>query len=123
MNVRESLLKAAILVYADAGVRGATTRRIAQEAGVNEVTLFRHFKTKAALLGAALGHLARHVTTEELPAQPVDPRAELISWCKTHHRELYKVRALIRRSMGEYEQHPAHCEHGMRASIRIADEL
>jgi len=123
MDVRESLLKAAIAVYADAGVRGATTRRIAQQAGVNEVTLFRHFKTKDELLDAALAHFARNVTTLDLPVEPVDPHAELIAWCKTHHRELYKIRALIRRSMGEYEQHPGHCQHGMQASVRIAAEL
>ena len=123
MNVRESLLKAAIAAYADAGVRGATTRLIAQQAGVNEVTLFRHFKTKDELLDAALEHFARNVTTLDLPAQPVDPHAELVLWCKAHHRELYRIRALIRRSMGEYEQHPAHCRHGMQASVRIAAEL
>ena len=123
MNVRESLLKAAVAVYADAGVLGATTRRIAQQAGVNEVTLFRHFKTKDELLDAALEHFARNVTTLDLPAQPVDPYAELVTWCKAHHRELYRIRALIRRSMGEYEQHPGHCHHGLQASVRIAAEL
>jgi len=25
--------------------------------------------------------------------------------------------------MGEYEQHPGHCQHGMQASVRIAAEL
>jgi AcrR family transcriptional regulator len=54
MDVREALLKAAIKVFAETGSRGATTRRIAQEANVNEVTLFRHFKSKDDLLRAAL---------------------------------------------------------------------
>ena len=58
MDVREALLKAAIKVFAEAGMRGATTRRIAQEAGVNEVTLFRHFKSKDDLIDAALQHFA-----------------------------------------------------------------
>ncbi|MEO7475110.1 MAG: TetR family transcriptional regulator, partial [Gemmatimonadales bacterium] len=39
MNVRDQLLTAAARVYAEVGYRGATTRRIAQEAGVNEITL------------------------------------------------------------------------------------
>ena len=46
MDVREALLKSATKVFAEVGSRGATTRRIAQEAGVNEVTLFRHFQSK-----------------------------------------------------------------------------
>ena len=50
MDVREQLLEAALKVFADAGFRGATTRRIAQEAGVNEVTLFRQFGSKEGLI-------------------------------------------------------------------------
>jgi AcrR family transcriptional regulator len=53
-EVREQLLQAALRVYAVAGVRGATTRRIAHEAGVNEVTLLRHFGSKDTLLQEAL---------------------------------------------------------------------
>ena len=54
MDVREALLKAAIKAFSEAGMRGATTRRIAQEAGVNEVTLYRHFRSKDDLIDAAL---------------------------------------------------------------------
>ena len=40
--------------FARDGIRGATTREIARKAGVNEVTLFRHFKSKEQLLRAVL---------------------------------------------------------------------
>jgi AcrR family transcriptional regulator len=123
MDVREALLRAAIKVFAETGSRGATTRRIAQEANVNEVTLFRHFKSKDDLLRAALQFFASQAIQRSLPDDPVNPRAELLEWCRAHHRELYKVRALIRRSMGEFEEHPENCSHGMQASIRIADDL
>ena len=36
MNLRDQLLAAAARVFAEAGYRGATTRRIASEAGVNQ---------------------------------------------------------------------------------------
>jgi AcrR family transcriptional regulator len=52
-DTRERLLDAACIVIAARGFRGATTRAIADEAGVNEVTLFRHFPSKADLLVAA----------------------------------------------------------------------
>ena len=58
MHVREALIDAAIRVFSEAGLRGATTRRIAQEADVNEVTLFRHFKSKDDLITAALEQFA-----------------------------------------------------------------
>jgi len=123
MDVREALLRAAIKVFAETGTRGATTRRIAQEADVNEVTLFRHFKSKDDLLRAAVQLFASQATRHQLPDHPQDPRAELVLWCRGHHRELHKVRALIRRSMGEFDEHPDNCAQCMQASVRIAEEL
>ena len=123
MDVRQALLRAAVKVFAQTGTRGATTRRIAQEAGVNEVTLFRHFRSKDDLMAAALEAFASQAVQRALPDRPADPERELGEWCRAHHRNLHKVRALIRKSMGEFEQYPANCTHGMRASVQIADEL
>src|SRR5689334_8315493 len=123
MDVREALLKATVKVFAEAGSRGATTRRIAQEAGVNEVTLFRHFQKKEDLLVEALRWFAEHTTTRSLPADPKNPVAELGAWARDHHKQLYKIRSLIRTSMGEYEENPHHCASAMKVSIQIANEL
>jgi AcrR family transcriptional regulator len=123
MDVRRALLRAAMQVFAETGTRGATTRRIAQAAGVNEVTLFRHFRSKDELLHEAFQVFAREATAPTLPATPVDPRAELIAWCRSRHRSLHKVRALIRRSMAEFTEYPDNCQAGMQASVRMADEL
>jgi AcrR family transcriptional regulator len=123
MDVRGALLDAAAKVFAELGMRGATTKRIAQEAGVNEVTLFRHFKSKDDLLQAALEAYARRSQARTLPDHPVDPREELIEWCRAHYRDLYKHRSLIRKTMGEHEEHPAHCATGMQVSVRVAEEL
>ena len=51
---RERLLDAAAEVFAREGLRAATTREIAQVAGVNEVTLFRLFQSKQNLLTSVL---------------------------------------------------------------------
>ena len=55
---RSRLLEAALEVVAERGMRGATTRRISERAGVNEVTLFRHFGSKSALVASALRNAA-----------------------------------------------------------------
>jgi AcrR family transcriptional regulator len=123
MDVRESLLEAALQTFSEVGLRGATTRKIAQAAGVNEVTLFRHFRSKDELIQAALAQFADRIAPTTLPATPVDPRAELVAWCRVQHRELHKRRALIRKAMGEHEEHPGHCARGMQASVRLAHEL
>jgi AcrR family transcriptional regulator len=53
-ETRRRLLDAAGRTFSRDGIQGATTREIAKEAGVNEVTLFRHFKSKEQLLGAVI---------------------------------------------------------------------
>jgi AcrR family transcriptional regulator len=106
MDVRERLLQAALAVFQQEGSRGATTRRIAREAGVNEITLFRHFGSKAALIHEALRAAADRVELARLPAEPVDPAAELTDWCRTHFANLLRSRAMIRTAMGEFERTP-----------------
>ena len=56
----ERLLAAATRLFSQLGYRGTTTRAIAQEAGINEALLFRHFPTKEALYETLL-----HRTIEE----------------------------------------------------------
>jgi len=60
-NVEETrlrILAAAREIYAEKGSRGTTTREVADRAGVNEATLFRHFGTKGHLLSAMLDHFS-----------------------------------------------------------------
>jgi len=51
----ETILDAALAVLAREGYGGATTKKIADEAGINEVTLFRKFKSKENLIKEAKG--------------------------------------------------------------------
>lgn len=49
-----TILEAALSVWREHGFRNATTRKVAERAGIGEVTLFRRFSDKSALFGAAL---------------------------------------------------------------------
>lgn len=53
-DTEQRILDAALRVFASEGFTGATTRRIAEEANVAEVTLFRKFKSKKNLLKEVL---------------------------------------------------------------------
>ena len=53
-EIRQQILKTAIRLFAQKGFRGTTTREIALAAGVNEVTIFRHFASKQELYTAIL---------------------------------------------------------------------
>jgi AcrR family transcriptional regulator len=50
----QAILDATLKVLGQRGIRGATTRAIAHEAGVHEVTLFRHFNNKNNLIQSAI---------------------------------------------------------------------
>lgn len=123
MDVRDQLIHAALHVYSQGGSRGATTRRIAELAAVNEVTLFRHFGSKDALISAALGWLAARALALRLPEQPSNPRAELTAFCRTHHRGIYENRALIRKTMAEFEEHPEGAAVAREITAGIEREL
>ena len=123
METRDRILRAAAAVFEEHGFRGATTRRIAAEAGVNEVTLFRHFGDKERLLRSALAAVSGAAAGPVLPAEPVDPESELVSWCGYHLAEMHRVRALIRTSMGEFEEHPEVTSCGSRRMVEVAGEL
>jgi AcrR family transcriptional regulator len=67
-ETRERILSAAREVIAKKGKRGATTREIADVAGVNEATLFRHFGTKEALIVAVAQHFCGFVALRDVAA-------------------------------------------------------
>jgi AcrR family transcriptional regulator len=48
------ILEATLAVWREEGYRNATTRKVADRAGIGEITLFRRFGDKAALFNAAL---------------------------------------------------------------------
>lgn len=107
MEPREKILKAAARVYAEVGFRGATTRRIAQEAGVNEITIFRQFGSKAVLLHEAIHLEGLFPPPPALPEEPGDPRNDLLTWALAHYDDLVAKRSLIRTCFGECEEHPS----------------
>jgi len=53
-ETRQRIIAAAMRLFGRQGYSQTATRAIAAEAGVNEVTLFRHFGSKKGLLGACI---------------------------------------------------------------------
>jgi AcrR family transcriptional regulator len=53
-NVQKRILAAATELFARSGYRGTTTRQIASEAGVNEVTIYRRYGCKRKLYCAVI---------------------------------------------------------------------
>ncbi|HEX2220587.1 MAG TPA: helix-turn-helix domain-containing protein [Gemmatimonadales bacterium] len=105
MNVKDQLLEAAAQVYAESGYHGATTRRIASAAGVNEITLFRHFGSKDVLLREAIARC--HAEGDlVLPDVPQDPLQELTDWSRSHLEHLHQRATLIRTCLSDVAERP-----------------
>ena len=102
-NASERLLDAAARVFARKGLKGATTREIAIEAGLSEMTLFRRFGTKEKLLRAVVERFfLRQV--EQQPARPFpeDLRAGLLHYAKLQHHLTDESLPIIRVLLGEF---------------------
>ncbi len=125
-GTRQRLLDAAARVYGRDGLTGATTRAIADEAGVNEVTLFRHFQTKERLLAAVVGE---NFGTQPLAAQPPLPpstgdlRADLLALAHRYETLLTANLPLVRAMIGEIHLHGReHEKHVFKGIFRPVKE-
>ena len=79
-DTRSRIMAAAAEVFACKGYAGATTRALAAAAGVNEVTLFRHFGSKKNLFSTILDEMSAlpaldHIVAEQMTG---DYRRDLI---------------------------------------------
>lgn len=107
-QTRARLIEAATEVFSTAGLSGATTREIARVAGVNEVTLFRHFHNKEQLLAAVIQQ-ATSLQAEALAHQDEwtqDLHIDLMHYGKLCSRMMIEHEALIRTFIGEAKRHP-----------------
>lgn len=60
-NRQQEILDAAVRVIESRGFSGLTVRRVADEVGVSEPALYRHFSSKLALLECLLDDRKRHI--------------------------------------------------------------
>jgi AcrR family transcriptional regulator len=100
---RRRILEAAERVFSRDGFQGATTREIAREAQVNEVTLFRHFRTRDELVRETI--LYRTIAPEDLlgPKAPwqSDLSGQLEQYVRKYYTALLDRESLVRAVVGE----------------------
>lgn len=123
MDLRDKILQAAGRLFCESGFRGTTTRRIATEAGVNEVTLFRQFGSKELLLREAITRNWAEVDCPRPPSEPGNPSAELTAWALDFTDRLRQAAPLVRTSFGEFEQHPEIMPPQGSPTARVAGAL
>ncbi len=102
-QTRQRLLDAAAKVFSRDGFQGATTREIAREADVNEVTLFRHFLSRDELVKATLerGLMEECRFIEQQPSWSEDLRIGIANYVRAYNALLENKEALSRALIGE----------------------
>src|ERR1700733_11281204 len=114
---KRRILAAAELVFSRDGFQGATTRRIAREAGVNEVTLFRHFNTREQLLRATLEYGCEAFDVL------VEPERICRGGLEGYIRDIYSVvkqrEAIVRAFIGEARFLPESIRRLLQESLLI----
>lgn len=112
-SARERLLAAAAEVFAREGLSAATTRKIARTAGLNEVTLFRHFENKNNLLAAVLDRVFSAPPEDSVPACEAlndTPSLEYIvgEFIRIYAKRLRRNFTLVRVLVGEIQHFEEH---------------
>ena len=101
----DALMNATLDVLAQHGLKGATTRAIAARAGVNEVTLFRKYGNKTALIRAAIQHRSGRVQQSAVQYTG-NLEADLTHFAQQYQQALSTVGPVIRVMITEFPKHP-----------------
>lgn len=99
------------------GYAGATTKRIAKQAGINEVTLFRKYGSKAKLVAAAVAHERIQLAAQEI-AYTGDVVADLLSIVQIYHNATPHYSQLFALIIAEIVRYPE-----LRETLRVPHQM
>lgn len=125
---RETVVAAALKLLDEVGMDGLTTRRLAQELGVQQPSLYWHFKNKRELLDA----LAEAMLAEQRPADHADypdwrewmaAQAHEFRRCLRAHRDGARVHIGTRPEGGDFGDGEAELGYLVAAGFTPADGL
>lgn len=124
-QTHQRILDAATAEFAQKGYSGATTRGIATRAGVNELTLFRHFGSKDELMAAVLRSAPATIALSEgviAQMNKLPPQEALLEFARHALEYLTERVPWLRVELVEPERtHQATSEHRFGIYALVAD--
>ncbi|MFJ7919041.1 TetR/AcrR family transcriptional regulator [Lysinibacillus fusiformis] len=121
----ERIVEAALQLISEKGYTAATTKTIADLAGVNEVTLFRHFGNKRGLLKAIVEQFSYYPLLQQEIHQNVtwDLEKDLLNFSLKHFEFLMSIKDLVMIGFKESIQFPEISEEIANIPLLIKKEL
>ncbi|MGA9526961.1 MAG: TetR/AcrR family transcriptional regulator [Terriglobales bacterium] len=118
---RAAILRAAVAEFAEYGIAGARTDRMAHSAGVNKALLYYYFKDKDSLYEAVLDHVFRGLRDRVMPVfeSQLEPRAKLLEYVARYFDYIAANPRFPRVVQSEWMRAGAHVNPQM---LRVARE-
>lgn len=121
------LLDAAYQVFSELGFRRATTLQIAKAANVNEVTLYRRYATKEALMVAAMEYQANRMIAilrdYDLPQEPKHLERDLKPYLDLILNAMIQAKQAHRTAIGEWGHHPAIDQYLLLTTDHVCQQV
>ncbi|MBD2463960.1 TetR family transcriptional regulator [Oscillatoria sp. FACHB-1407] len=124
-STHQRLIQAALQLFAAQGITDTTTRQIAELAGVNEVTLFRHFGSKNGLLLAVIEDAGIFTWLGETLGQQASQSSTVPEALRTYANQslwaLERIPELVRSLIGEAGQYPPENRQALGRGLNQAN--
>ncbi|MEQ6048089.1 TetR/AcrR family transcriptional regulator [Lysinibacillus capsici] len=121
----QRIIEAALQLISEKGYTAATTKTIAELAGVNEVTLFRHFGNKRGLLKAIIEQFSYYPLLQQEINQNVtwELEKDLLNFSLKHFQFLMSIKDFVMIGFKESIQFPEISEEIANLPLLIKKEL
>lgn len=121
----EKIMKAAVQLISEKGYAAATTRSIAELAGVNEVTIFRHFDNKQGILHAVIDRFSYISVFEHILESEVsyDLPKDLLYFSERYFQTMLPLENLVMIGLKEAKVFPEIEKELARVPRQLKEQL
>lgn len=126
-SIEERIIKASFEILEKEGISNATTKKIAEQAGVSEVTLFRKFKTKKNLIDVSKEYYSQHMIERLSEIFEFSPEIPIEEYLKTRFEKVVNLTDeelnIIKVGMEEVRNIPSQNKLFLKISGTIINKL
>ncbi|MEM9150852.1 MAG: TetR family transcriptional regulator [Cyanobacteria bacterium P01_F01_bin.3] len=122
VSSREKIVRSALQLFSTRGITATTTKEIAEQAGVNEVTLFRQFGSKHGLLLAVMKEAPILSAMQAELSEIVGANDPLVAYGSAGLELLGRVPELMRSLIGETSQSPLENQQALGEALKQANQ-